>query len=166
MPSGNSVKPVAIHHPGAGTLRRTAEGKTMAAEESWSPAPENTLESLHHAINMFDGIEFDVRITADNQLIIHHDRTVSVPPSHLQGKPKWLEEWTHDELVDLGFSVLRLFSTTRPFSACGEMKGEWVALRSNGPIQKPKRAEDFLEKAPQPAHCKRHAACRTGPRCT
>lgn len=42
-------------------------------------------------------------------------------------------------------SVLRLFSTTRPFSACGEMKGEWVALRSNGPIRKPKRVEDFLE---------------------
>ena len=75
----------------------------MTAGHAWSPAPENTLESLRHALEMFDGIEFDIRITADNQLIVHHDRTVSVPPSHLDGKPTWLEEWTHDDLVDLGF---------------------------------------------------------------
>ena len=39
---------------------------------------ENTLESLRHALSLFDGIEFDIRITADHQLIIHHDRTVSI----------------------------------------------------------------------------------------
>jgi len=81
----------------------------MAAEKTWSPAPENTLESLKHALHMFDGIEFDVRITADEQLIVHHDRTVSVPPTALEGRPAWLEEWTHDDLVDLGFLSFEAF---------------------------------------------------------
>ena len=81
----------------------------MAAEHEWSPAPENTLESLRHALMMFDGIEFDVRITADDQLILHHDRTVSVPREHLENKPMYLEEWNHDDLVDLGFLSFETF---------------------------------------------------------
>ena len=75
----------------------------MKEASDWSPAPENTLESLKHGLAMFDGIEFDVRITADDQLVVHHDRTVSVPPAALRGRSKWLEEWDHDDLVDLGF---------------------------------------------------------------
>ncbi|HJM55648.1 MAG TPA: glycerophosphodiester phosphodiesterase family protein [Poseidonia sp.] len=75
----------------------------MAGDKSWYPAPENTLQSLRHGITMFDGIEFDIRITADNQLAIHHDRTVSLPPSQLEGRPKWTEEWTLDELSEVGF---------------------------------------------------------------
>ena len=69
----------------------------------WKPAPENTLESLQHAFSMFDGVEFDIRLTADDQLVVHHDRTVSVPEEHLKGHPTWLEEWTLDDLTGLGF---------------------------------------------------------------
>ena len=69
----------------------------------WKPAPENTLESLRHAFSMFDGVEFDIRLTADGQLIVHHDRTVSVPEEHLKGHPKWMEEWALDDLTGLGF---------------------------------------------------------------
>ena len=75
----------------------------MSGDGTWTQAPENTLESLRHAIQQFDGIEFDIRITADNQLVIHHDRDVSLPPSRLEGKPTWAEEWTLDELKEAGF---------------------------------------------------------------
>ena len=75
----------------------------MSGDGTWTQAPENTLESLRHAIQQFDGIEFDIRITADNQLVIHHDRDVSLPPSRLEGKPTWAEEWTLEELKDAGF---------------------------------------------------------------
>lgn len=75
----------------------------MGGEEAWTQAPENTLESLRHAIQQFDGIEFDIRITADNQLVVHHDRDVSLPASYLEGKPIWAEEWTLEELKEAGF---------------------------------------------------------------
>ena len=75
----------------------------MEGGASWKQPPENTLASLQHAIQLFDGIEFDVRITADEQLIVHHDRDVSVPAHHLRNRPTWVEEWNHDALVDLGF---------------------------------------------------------------
>ena len=75
----------------------------MGGEGAWTQAPENTLESLRHAIQQFDGIEFDIRITADNQLVVHHDRDVSLPASYLEGKPIWAEEWTLEELNEAGF---------------------------------------------------------------
>ena len=85
-------------------LEEDAQGAyAMEGEASWRQPPENTLESLRHAINLFDGIEFDIRITADEQLILHHDRDVSVPKHHLRDRPQWVEEWNHDDLVDLGF---------------------------------------------------------------
>jgi len=69
--------------------------------------PENTLKSLQHAISLFDGIEFDIRMTSDNQLVIHHDREVSIPKSRLQGKSKWVESWKLSDLESEGFLSFR-----------------------------------------------------------
>ncbi|MEC7261581.1 MAG: glycerophosphodiester phosphodiesterase family protein, partial [Candidatus Thermoplasmatota archaeon] len=51
----------------------------------YQQAPENTLESLVHAMELFDAIEFDIRLTKDNHVVIHHDRTVSIAPSLRKG---------------------------------------------------------------------------------
>ncbi|RJU91707.1 MAG: hypothetical protein DWC07_00105 [Candidatus Poseidoniales archaeon] len=75
----------------------------MGTEASWQQAPENTLESLRHAIQHLDGVEFDIRITHDQQLVIHHDRTVSIPKEHLDGRDRWVEAWTLEELEEVGF---------------------------------------------------------------
>ena len=109
----------------------------------WKPAPENTLESLRHAFSMFDGVEFDIRLTADGQLIVHHDRTVSVPEEHLKGHPKWMEEWDLDDLTGLGFRASMLSSMTPPCSRLGVMKGQWDASRSNAPTPRAPLAEGF-----------------------
>ena len=73
----------------------------------YEQAPENTLDSLAHGINHFDGIEFDIRITKDGQLVLHHDRGVSLPPHLLEGRPKYVEGWTLEELQEVGFSSLQ-----------------------------------------------------------
>ena len=74
--------------------------------DAWSQSPENTLQSLRHGIVHTDGIELDVRLTNDNELVIHHDSIVSVAKDKLQGRSKWLESWTLDELRDEGFCSL------------------------------------------------------------
>ena len=66
-------------------------------------APENTLESLVHAMELFDAIEFDIRLTKDNHIVIHHDRTVSIAPSLRKGRSPFVEDWNLDELLQLGF---------------------------------------------------------------
>ena len=37
--------------------------------------PENTHASLVKAMQIMDGVEFDLRLTADDQLVVHHDHT-------------------------------------------------------------------------------------------
>ena len=75
--------------------------------DMWEQAPENTLESLRHAIGFHDGIEFDLRLTADGEVIIHHDADVSVPKSMLTSSKPWVEHYTLDELESFGFCSFR-----------------------------------------------------------
>ena len=108
---------------------RRAPQQGMGDTTDWAQPPENTLESLRHAIAHFDGIEFDIRITADRELIIHHDRDVSVPKQLLDGKPLYVEEWNLDDLVDLGFlSFQTLLNDT-------VVRQEWVENGKMGCIE-------------------------------
>ncbi|MCH1540841.1 MAG: hypothetical protein L7S56_05340 [Candidatus Poseidonia sp.] len=113
----------------------------MGDEVGWSAAPENTLPSLRHGITMFDGIEFDIRITSDQELVIHHDRTVSIPKSALQGRSPWTEEWTLDELEEVGFlsfedllkdSTVREHWTSKGKMGCVEIKRPHPKAASGG----------------------------------
>ena len=73
----------------------------------WKPAPENTLESLRHAIQLHDGIEFDLRLTKDSEVIVHHDATVSVSKERITAPTSWVEDYTLDELEAFGFCSFR-----------------------------------------------------------
>ena len=50
-----------------------------------------------------DGVEFDLRLTADDQIVVHHDHIVSVSPDLLDGRPEIVEEWELSDLEKLGF---------------------------------------------------------------
>lgn len=65
--------------------------------------PENTHESLVKAMQSMDGVEFDLRLTADDQLVVHHDHSVSIPKEHLEGRSKIVEEWDLSDLEEVGF---------------------------------------------------------------
>ena len=48
------------------------QGLTM----SWRQPPENTVRALVEGITRFDGVEFDLRLSADEELVLHHDHHV------------------------------------------------------------------------------------------
>ena len=54
-------------------------------------------------MQIMDGVEFDLRLTADDQLVVHHDHTVSIPKDKLDGRPKIVEEWDLADLEKVGF---------------------------------------------------------------
>ena len=95
----------------------------------WQQAPENTLESLRHAIQHNDGIEFDVRLTKDNELIIHHDVKVSVPQEKRPHSFSWTENHTLDELTSLGFISFRSILEDK------QIHSEWVERGKMGCIE-------------------------------
>ncbi|MDC0131393.1 glycerophosphodiester phosphodiesterase family protein [Alphaproteobacteria bacterium] len=76
--------------------------------------PENTLEAFAHAIDMgADGIEFDLQLTADKKLALHHDDTLNPDitrynGAYLQRPTPRIAELTLDQLA--AYDVGRLDS--------------------------------------------------------
>lgn len=64
--------------------------------------PENSLAALRESMTQADGIEFDLRMTLDGHLVLHHDRTPMIPKDEKQGRPRYVEAWTLDELREFG----------------------------------------------------------------
>ena len=64
--------------------------------------PENSLAALREAMVHADGIEFDLRMTLDGHLVLHHDRTPMIPRHEKEGRPTYVEAWTLDELREFG----------------------------------------------------------------
>lgn len=63
-------------------------------------APENTLQAFQLARTLkVDGVELDVRITADNEIVVIHDGLVSSGPNDLRGRA--IEELTYNDLQRL-----------------------------------------------------------------
>ena len=78
-PFFSSPRPLVFAHRGGGAL-----------------APENTIVAFDHGLALgADGLELDVHLSCDGQVVVHHDRTVDRTTS-LQGP---VERYTADELA-------------------------------------------------------------------
>ena len=42
----------------------------------WKQPAENSLDALKHGMEFSDGIEFDLRMSADGELVIFHDEFI------------------------------------------------------------------------------------------
>jgi glycerophosphoryl diester phosphodiesterase len=79
---------------GAAVLFATGAGKPKVLAHRGGAAlrPENTIAAFQHALKIgVDVLEFDMNITADDQVVIHHDSTVNAavcrPPAGSSLKP-------------------------------------------------------------------------------
>lgn len=63
--------------------------------------PENTLPSFQKAIEMgADGVELDIQLTKDGELVVCHDETVD----RTSNQKGWLKDYTLSELKEMDFS--------------------------------------------------------------
>ena len=112
--------------------------------DNWVQPPENTLSSLRHGISNCDGIELDLRITADKELIIHHDSKVSVEKSLLNGANPYVESWDLTELQKLGFCTFEeLLQDTKVISQWRD-QGKMVCLELKRPHPKSPEGGGFF----------------------
>ena len=69
-----------MDHPGSAAAARREEGippLIVAHRGAWQEAPQNSLEAVRHAAVLgCDGIEIDVRRTADGQIVVVHDARI------------------------------------------------------------------------------------------
>ena len=73
--------------------------------DEWVKPPENSIEAIRHGISHMDGVEFDLRLTMDNQLVLFHDNHLSREQRKIIGGSKWTEDHTADELNELGIDT-------------------------------------------------------------
>ena len=102
----------------------------------WQQPPENSLQSLIHGISNSDGIELDLRMTADGELIIHHDAKVSVNKTALGNRNPYVEAWTLDELRDFGFCSFNEMISNKKILSDWQDKGKMVCLELKRPHPK------------------------------
>ncbi|MDA0715745.1 MAG: glycerophosphodiester phosphodiesterase family protein [archaeon] len=86
-----------------------ADGYIEAETMGFIQHPENTLSSLRHGMEFFDGIELDVRLTHDGGLILHHDRTLMASSKHQKKGVRFVEEYDLEELTSIGFTSFQQF---------------------------------------------------------
>jgi len=114
--------------------------------------PENTLDSLVHAMDLFDGIEFDMRLTKDEQIVIHHDRTVSVDPSRRKKKSPFVEDWDLDELIEFGFCSLKMLLEHPLIQKSVQEQGKVLVVESKRPSLEIKRTGGWFNRKKHDAH--------------
>ena len=102
----------------------------------WKQPVENSIPSLTHGITNSDGIELDLRLTADNELVIHHDAKVSVKKTLLDNRNPYVEAWDLADLEDFGFSSLRTMIETREIAHNWRNEGKMVCLEFKRPHPK------------------------------
>ncbi len=88
----------------------------LAHRGDWRRAPENTIAAFVAALAIpaCDGLEFDVRMSADGVPVIYHDATLE----RVHGRPEWIETVSAATLGALAVPTLAEVLTTvgrRPF---------------------------------------------------
>jgi len=136
----------------------------------WVQPKENTLSSFRHGLSLMDGIEFDIRSTADGELVIHHDRTLAVSEELRAGLPEYFEQNSSADVTGLGFPAFQDLLDDPTISAavkqqakvlCIEVKlphpssrvaGTWLNSRKDQPYMQRllRQAAEMLEQAEYP----------------
>jgi glycerophosphoryl diester phosphodiesterase len=83
---------------------------------SWRQPPENTVPALVEGVTRFDGVEFDLRLSADEELVLHHDHHVSIDEEKLLGKQRFVEQWQSDDLKRHGFDDFNSLLENKDFT--------------------------------------------------
>ena len=104
---------------------------------------------------MFDGVEFDIRLTADGQLIVHHDRTVSVP-RNTSGSSEMDGGVGLDDLTGLGF-LARCFLDDPAVLKAWRDEGSMGCIEIKRPHPNSAVGGGFLGRTPQQTHRQGHA---------
>ena len=97
----------------------------------------------------FDGVEFDLRLTMDGQLVLFHDNHLSKEQTETLGGTKWTEDRTAEELAELGIETFEQLLADDVFTnswrehgkvACVELKMPHPNSKIAGSV-KPKKRE-------------------------
>ncbi len=80
-------------------------GGTMS--NNWARPRQNSIEAIAHAMTVADGAEYDIRMSIDGELILHHNARIerSEKDEHYEGLHPYVEQNHSDDLRNAGFDL-------------------------------------------------------------
>ena len=116
--------------------------------EGWVKPIENSIEAIRHGMIHTDGVEFDLRLTTDGQLVLFHDNFLSQNQIEQLGGSKWVEDYSSDELAELNIPLFQTLLDDKVFTntwrehgkvACVELKMPHPRSKIAGSVNPKKR---------------------------
>ncbi len=90
----------------------------------WAQPRQNSIEALVHGISHFDGVEFDLRLSSDDELILRHDNTTP--------NGDYVELLSADELSPFSDRFENLLANNQ-FASIWQEKGKTVCIELKSP---------------------------------
>jgi len=77
-------------------------------DEKWVQPDQNSIEAIAHGMTHADGSEFDVRLTTDGELVLHHNARIELSRKNerTEGLEIFVEQNHSDDLREAGFELL------------------------------------------------------------
>ena len=114
----------------------------------WTKPIENSIEGLVHGMMHFDGVEFDLRLSTDDELFLFHDNHLSNAQIESIGGSKWTEDRSSEDLRELGINSFQELLENQDFTrewterakiACVELKMPHPKSKHVGSVNPRKR---------------------------
>ena len=102
----------------------------MPQLDSWEQPKENSIAALQHGMEFSDGVEFDLRIGRDGELVIYHDEFV---PGRGPMKERCIEMLTSEELGSRDITRLDDLLSSRSFIEKWQEGGKTVDIEFKVP---------------------------------
>ena len=91
----------------------------------WKQPKENSIEALQHGIQFGDGVEFDIRVDGDGELVIFHDE---FSPGEGPVLERCVENLPTDRLKSVGIPTLSNLLSNREFTDSWQSGGKTVDI--------------------------------------
>jgi len=91
----------------------------------WKQPEENSIEALHHGMLFGDGVEFDLRVDGDGELVIFHDEFA---PGEGPIGERCVENLPTDYLKSVGIATLNELLACREFTDAWQSGGKTVDI--------------------------------------
>ena len=108
--------------------------------EAWVKPIENSIEGIRQGMLHTDGVEFDLRLTMDGELVLFHDNHISKPQIEQIGGSKWTEDHTSEELAELDIRLFRTLLDDDVFANAWRDHGKVACVELKMPHPKSKIA--------------------------
>ena len=107
---------------------------------AWQQPPENSVAALEHGMLFSDGVEFDLRISGDGDLVIYHDELL---PDDKPKNERCIELLGTDELKSLGIPTFDELLTSKKFTDSWQDGGKTACIEFKMPHPVSKKKHDI-----------------------